>query len=130
MSSETFSSELRWAIDAAQGKQAAAITLLDLRGLGAFTDYFLVCTGLSTPQVAAITEAIEERLKAHDVRPTHREGRSGAEWLLLDYGGFIVHIFSERLREYYHLERLWRSARRFDVTDSFPDASSAGERSA
>ena len=117
MTLETLRPELRWAIEAAQNKKAAGVTLLDLTGMGAFTEYFLVCTGLSTPQVRAICDGIEESLHAHGMRPTHREGRSGAEWLLLDYGSFIVHIFSERLRQFYDLERLWRQARRLDFTD-------------
>jgi ribosome-associated protein len=107
--------ELRWAVEAAQDKQATAITLLDLTGLGAFTEAFLLCTGISTPQVTAIAEAIEETLHQHGLRPIHREGRHGAEWLLLDYGRFLVHVFTERQRDYYDLERLWRAARRIDI---------------
>ena len=106
------------------------MTLLDLTGLGAFTDFFLLCSGLSTPQLQAICDAIEEQLDRHGIRPGHREGRNGSEWLLLDYGGFIVHIFSERVRHYYDLERLWRVARRTDFTDSLPDVSAAGGQSA
>ena len=102
------------------------MTLLDLSGLGAFTDYFLLCTGMSTPQVQAICDAIEEKLDLHGVRPEHREGRNGSEWLLLDYGAFIVHIFSERVRHFYDLERLWRVARRSDFTESLPDAAAGG----
>jgi ribosome-associated protein len=128
MTTETLRSELRAAIDAALDKQAANVTLLDLTGQSAFTDYFLVCTGFSTPQVRAICDAIEEQLKLRGLRPEHREGRDNAEWLLLDYGGFIVHIFTERLREYYDLERLWRNARRTEFSDDLPGASPAGER--
>jgi ribosome-associated protein len=117
VTADTLRPELRWAIEAAQDKKAAGVTLLDLTGLGAFTNYFLVCTGFSTPQVRAICDGIEEKLQSHGLRPMHREGRQGAEWLLLDYGSFIVHVFSERLREYYDLERLWRQARRLDFTD-------------
>jgi ribosome-associated protein len=126
LSTETLRPELLSAIEAAQSKQADAITLLDLTGLGAFTDYFLLCTGYSTPQVQAITDAIEEALKARGLRPQHREGRSGAEWLLLDYGGFIVHILTERLRLYYDLERLWRMARRINFDHSAPGSSATG----
>ncbi len=129
MISKTLDPELRWAIEAAQNKQAANVTLLDLTGLGAFTDFFLLCTGFSTPQVQGVCDAIEEQLKLHDIRPEHREGRAGSEWLLLDYSRFIVHVFSERLREYYDLERLWRIARRTDFTDSMPDAPTAGGHS-
>jgi ribosome-associated protein len=122
--------ELRWAIEAAQNKQAARVTLLDLTGLGAFTDFFLLCTGLSTPQVQAICDAIEEQLELQGIRSEHREGRNGSEWLLLDYGRFIVHIFTERVRHFYDLERLWRIARRSDFTDSLPGATAAGGRPA
>ena len=126
MSTKTVRPELLSAIEAAQNKKAGAITLLDLTGLGAFTDYFLLCTGYSTPQVEAIIDAIEEALKARGLRPQHREGRSGAEWLLLDYGGLIVHVLTERLRLFYDLERLWRMARRIDFDESAPGSSAAG----
>ena len=128
MDTENVRPELRCAIEAAQDKKAGGITLLDLTGLGAFTDWFLLCTGFSTPQVQAITEAIEEALKTRGMRPTHREGRGGAEWLLLDYGGFIIHVFTERLRKFYDIERLWRMARRIDFADSddLPRAEGSG----
>ena len=108
---------LRVAIAAAQEKQAAEITLLDFKGLGAFTDGFLVCTGFSAPQVDAICDEIEQQLARIGVRLIHREGKAGAEWMLLDFGGFIVHVFTERARQYYDLERLWRAARRINFTE-------------
>jgi ribosome-associated protein len=123
LSTETVRPELLSAIEAAQDKKAGAITLLDLTGLGAFTDYFLLLTGYSTPQVEAISDAVEQALKVRGLRPQHREGRSGAEWLLLDYGGFIVHIFTERLRLFYDLERLWRVARRINFDEGTPGSS-------
>jgi ribosome-associated protein len=110
--------ELLAAIEAAQDKQAAAITLLDLRGLGAFTDGFLLCTGFSPRQVEAISDAIEERLAKLGLRHVHREGKSGADWVLLDFGGFIVHVFTESARAFYDLERLWRAARRKDYSET------------
>jgi ribosome-associated protein len=118
--------ELRWAIVAAQDKQAAAITLLDLSGLSAFTEAFLLCTGFSTPQVEAIAEAVEEKLRRHGLRPLHREGQRGAEWVLLDYGRFLVHVFTERQRLYYDLERLWRAARRIEITEPHAGISAIG----
>ncbi len=118
--------ELRWAIEAAQNKRAAAVTLLDLQGQGAFTDAFLLCTGFSARQVQAISDEIEEQLARHGLRLTHREGYDTAEWVLLDYGHFIVHIFIERSRLFYDLERLWRSARRTDVPDFGADALASG----
>jgi len=142
MTTETLRPDLRTAIDGALDKQAGNVTLLDLTGQSAFTDYFLLCTGYSTPQVRAICDEIEEQLKLRGLRPQHREGRDNAEWLLLDYGRFIVHIFTERLREYYDLERLWRNARRTTFSDDSSgagagartgfgaDTAAAGERSA
>jgi ribosome-associated protein len=108
---------LHAAIEAAQAKQAAAITLLDLKGLGAFTDGFLVCTGFSARQVEAICDEIERQLSILGISPIHREGKSGSDWILLDFGNFLVHVFTEQARQYYDLERLWRAARRLDFTD-------------
>ena len=126
MTKNTLRPDLRWAIEAAQDKKAANVTLLDLTGLGAFTEFFLLCTGHSAPQLKAICDSVEERLKEHGIRPEHREGRGGAEWLLLDYGSFVVHVFTDKLREYYDLERLWRNARRTEFSDEEPDMPAAG----
>lgn len=114
MNLETLRPEIRWAVEAAQDKQAVDVTVLKLAGTTAFAEYFLLCSGSSQPQIKAIGEAIEERLDRERVHLAHREGKSGAEWVLLDYGDFIVHIFSERARQYYDLERLWRTAERLD----------------
>ncbi len=123
MSTDSLRPEIRWAIEAAQNKKAAAVTLLDLRELGAFTDAFLLCTGFSSRQVQAISDEIEEQLARRGVRLAHREGYDTAEWVLLDYGDFIAHVFSERSRQFYNLERLWRAARRTD----FPDLAGAAQ---
>jgi ribosome-associated protein len=109
---------VRLAVAAAQNKKASAITVLDLSGLGAFTEYFLICTGFSTPQVQAICTEIEEQLYKELKRsPEHREGFPSAEWALLDFGSIIVHVFSEQARRYYDLERLWRSAPKLEIPD-------------
>ena len=109
---------VRLAVEAAQSKQAAGITVLDLKELGAFTQYFVICTGFSTPQVQAILSEIEEQLHKEMKRsPEHREGRGSAEWALLDYGAFIVHVFGEEARKFYDLERLWRSAPKLVLPD-------------
>jgi ribosome-associated protein len=110
--------EIRRAVEAAQEKHALDVTVLKLTGLGAFAEYFLLCSGQSTPQIQAIGDAIDERLGREHVRLAHREGKAGAEWVLLDYGFLVVHIFSESARQYYDLERLWRSAERFDFPDT------------
>jgi len=115
---------VRLAIEAAQNKKASGIIVLDLSGVGAFTDYFVICTGFSTPQVQAICSEIEEQLEQHLQRaPKHREGYSSAEWALIDFGGFIVHVFSEQARRYYDLERLWRSSPKLEIPDE-PGAAS------
>jgi ribosome-associated protein len=113
---------LRSAIEAAQSKKAAHVKVLDLRKAEAFTDFFLLCSGQSTRQVQAIADAIEEALRKDHVRPAHIEGYDRAEWILLDYFDFVVHIFIPATREFYSLERLWGSAREIDV----PDESGAG----
>jgi len=109
---------VRIAIDAAQNKKAAGITILDLREVGGFTSYFVICTGFSTPQVQAICTEVEEQLyKQLKREPEHREGTRSAEWALLDFGSFIVHVFNERARQFYDLERLWRSAPKLEIPD-------------
>lgn len=115
--------EVRAVVEAAQDKQASDITVLKLTGVSAFADYFVLCSGQSAPQLHAIAEAIEERLDRQGMRLAHREGKSGSEWVLLDYGSIVVHIFGEGARHYYDLERLWRNAERLDVPA--PDRPSA-----
>jgi ribosome-associated protein len=114
---------VRLAVAAAQNKKAAAISVLDLSGVGAFTSYFVICTGFSTPQVQAICTEVEEQLyKELGRSPEHREGRGSSEWALLDFGSFIVHVFSEQARRYYDLERLWRSAAKLEIPDEPEEA--------
>jgi ribosome-associated protein len=121
-----FPQAVRLAIEAMQNKKASAITVLDLRKIGTFTEYFLVCTGFSTPQMQAICSQVEEQLYRELKRePEHREGRHSADWALLDFGGFIVHVFSEQARRYYDLERLWRNVPRHDIPD-LPDSVLSG----
>lgn len=118
MKLENLPTGVRLAVEAAQNKKAAGITVLDLKELGAFTQYFVICTGFSTPQVQAICSEIEEQLDKELQRsPEHREGRGSAEWALLDYGAFIVHVFGEQARRFYDLERLWRSAPKLVLPD-------------
>jgi ribosome-associated protein len=109
--------QLKAALAAAQGRKAAALVLLDLRNTGAFTDYFLLCTGGNPRQVQAIADAVEQALKDRKVRPAHIEGYERAEWILLDYFDFIVHIFSPQARQFYGLERLWGNAVRHDIAE-------------
>ena len=118
MNYNTLPEGVRLAVEAAQNKKAAAISVLDLSGVGAFTSYFVICTGFSTPQMQAICAEIEEQLyKGLKRSPEHREGRASSEWALLDFGSFIVHVFSEQARHFYDLERLWRSAPKLVIPD-------------
>jgi ribosome-associated protein len=105
------------AAHAAGEKKATDLVLLDLRTVASFTDFFLICTGASTRQVQAISNALEETLRKKGKRPLHIEGYSSAEWILLDYGDFIVHVFSPASRRFYDLERLWRDAGRVEIRE-------------
>lgn len=115
---DSIPAHVRAAINAAREKQAADVILLDLEGLGAFTDYFLLCTGFSSPQLEAICDEIEKQLEVIGTRRMHREGKPGSDWMLLDFGSLIVHVFTERARHFYDLERLWRAARRLEFSES------------
>jgi len=108
-------SGLNEAIEAVRDKKAADITVLDLRGGAAFTDHFLICSGSNPRQIQAISDEISRRLGIMGLQPLHVEGYNHAEWVLMDYVDFVVHIFSERARSFYDLERLWRTARRIPV---------------
>jgi len=106
------------ALLACQDKHAEQITILELeKGSGAFTDYFVMCSGANPRQIQAIADAVDERLEQLGLRPTHTEGYRQAEWVLLDYVDFVVHIFSEKARQFYDLERLWKSARRVEPAE-------------
>lgn len=123
MKLESLPQGVRLAVEAAQSKKAGAITVLNLNGHAAFTDYFVICTGYSTPQLQAICNEIEEVLYKELKRsPQHREGHRSADWALLDFGGFIVHVFGEQARRYYDLERLWRAAPSLVLADEPPSS--------
>jgi ribosome-associated protein len=101
------------AIQACVDKKAEELSILEMeKGSGAFTDYFVLCSGTNPRQIQAIADEVELRLKAAGLRPTQIEGYNQAEWVLIDYVDFVVHVFSEKARKFYDLERLWKSARR------------------
>ena len=99
----------------ADDKKAQDILVLRLSAITEFTDYFVICSGTSTRQTQAIADEITDQLKKVKVRPLHTEGYNSGEWILIDYGIFVVHIFTEKSRQFYDLERLWRDAERVDV---------------
>ena len=106
------------AIQACLEKKAEELSILEMEnGSGAFTDYFVLCSGTNPRQVQAIADEVELRLKKAGLRPTHVEGYTQAEWVLIDYVDFVVHVFSEKARKFYDLERLWKSARRLEPGD-------------
>jgi ribosome-associated protein len=103
------------AIQACLEKKAEELTILEMeKGSGAFTDYFVLCSGTNPRQVQAIADEVELRLKAEGLRPAHVEGYKQAEWVLVDYVDFVVHVFSEKARKFYDLERLWKTATRLE----------------
>jgi ribosome-associated protein len=110
--------QVHQAITACQDKKAEEISILEMeKDSGAFTDYFVVCSGTNPRQIQAIADEVEERLDKSGVRPLSVEGYKQAEWVLLDYVDFVVHIFSEKARHYYDLERLWKLAKKLQVSD-------------
>ncbi|HXJ86057.1 MAG TPA: ribosome silencing factor [Candidatus Binatia bacterium] len=106
------------AIQACLDKKAEELSILEMeKGSGAFTDFFVLCNGTNPRQVQAIADEVELRLKKAGLRPTHVEGYNQAEWVLIDYVDFVVHVFSEKARKFYDLERLWKSANRLEPGD-------------
>jgi len=101
---------VREAVAAAEDRKAIDLKVLHLEKVSDFTDYFLICSGTSERQVQAIADAIQERLRSERVRPLHVEGYNRGQWVLLDYGDLVVHVFQEEPRRFYALERLWGDA--------------------
>src|SRR5579863_2487011 len=118
------------AIQACLEKKAEELSILEMeKGSGAFTDYFVLCSGTNPRQVQAIADEVELRLKTAGVHPAHVEGYKQGEWILVDYTDFVVHVFSEKARKFYDLERLWKTAKRLEPSEleSKPRSKSAGE---
>jgi ribosome-associated protein len=116
------SGDVAKAVRAALDKKAVDVVVLDLRSTPAFTDYFVLCSGINQRQVKAIADAVEETLRTVKVRAAHVEGYDRAEWILMDFFTFIVHIFTPQTREFYSLERLWGDAERIEMKDPEPAA--------
>lgn len=102
--------EVKISIKASQATKGENLVVLDLRAISSFTDYFVIMHGNSARQNLALHENIEKELKKEKIMPLSVEGKERAEWILMDYGSFIIHVFSEKAREYYSLEKLWGDA--------------------
>ena len=108
--------EVKLAIHCASEKKAFDMIALDLRGIASFTEFFIIASGSNQRQVQAIADEINEQLKKQlATRAVRIEGYTSGEWVLLDYGDFIVHIFNIEAREFYDLARLWLDARRVEI---------------
>jgi ribosome-associated protein len=110
------------ALAAAAEKKALDLVVLDLRAIASFTDFFVITSGTNRRQVQAISDGVVEHLKKNGTRAARVEGYQTAEWILVDYGDFILHVFDEKARRFYDLERLWREAVRVALP---PDKSGA-----
>ena len=101
---------VREAVAAAEDRKAVNLQVLHLGKVTDFTEYFLICSGTNERQVQAIADAVQENLRERRVRPLHVEGYNRGQWILIDYGDLVVHVFLEEQRRYYALERLWGDA--------------------
>ena len=111
--------EVKLALHCASEKKASHLIVIDLREIASFTEFFIVASGGNQRQVQAIADEINEQLKKDlSTRPIRIEGYSTGEWILLDYGDFIVHVFEKNAREFYDLERLWRDAKKVEIPEN------------
>ena len=114
------------ALRAASDKKALDLVVLDLRAIASFTDYFIITSGTNPRQVQAVADEVVEQLKKRGTRAARVEGYNTAEWVLVDYGDFVVHVFEEKARRFYDLERLWRDAARVPLPAEFAEGREPG----
>lgn len=111
--------EIKLALTCASEKKAFGLVALDLREIASFTEFFIIASGANQRQVQAICDEIQEQLKKQlNSKPVRIEGYGAAEWVLLDYGDFIVHVFEKNARDFYDLERLWRDAKKVELPEN------------
>ena len=116
------------ALHAAGEKKALEPVVLDLRDIASFTDFFLIVSGANERQVQAISDEVYETLKKLGHAAARVEGYKTAEWILLDYGDFVVHVFEQKARKFYDLERLWRESKRLELPAEFSGDSGSSLR--
>lgn len=106
----------------ADDKKAENIRILDLRGISPVSDYFVICSALSNPQLRAVRDNIEDEMKdKHGQRPIYKDGDYESQWIIIDYGNVMVHVFTPEKREYYMLEELWNDAPEIALTADAPE---------
>ena len=127
-SSSELDERVMLALHAAAEKKGLDVVVLDLREIASFTDFFVIVSGANERQVQAISDEIYETLKKHGVAAARIEGQKTAEWILLDYGDFIVHVFEHKARSFYDLERLWRESKRVQLPVEFANESNGSLR--
>ncbi|HKP45847.1 MAG TPA: ribosome silencing factor [Pyrinomonadaceae bacterium] len=118
---------IKLALHAAAEKKALDIVVLDLREIASFTDYFVITSGANERQVQAISDEVSETLKKAGTPAARVEGYKTAEWILLDFGDFVFHVFDDKARKFYDLERLWRESKRVPLAAEFNDSSLRNE---
>ncbi|MDZ7833353.1 MAG: ribosome silencing factor [Desulfobacterales bacterium] len=121
---EDLGGQLKLYVQAAMGRKARDLLLLDVRELTTLADVFMLCTGRSNRQVSAIADHIRRFLKEHGIRPLYVEGMKEGHWVLLDYGQVVIHVFYEPVRQFYDLESLWADARPLpidEIVEQLPD---------
>ena len=104
-------------INASLKRKAKNLTILNVKEVSSFADYFIICSGTSDRQVQSISASIRENLKEYGVIPLGVEGESLGKWVLMDYEDVIIHVFYEPIREFYDIERLWPDAPRMEIGD-------------
>ena len=108
-------------INASLKRKAKNLTILNVKEVSSFADYFIICSGTSDRQVQSIAASIRENLKEYGIIPLGIEGESLGKWVLMDYEDVIIHVFYEPIREFYEIERLWPDAPRMDVGDEMTE---------
>jgi len=127
VSFEELDERVRLALHAAGEKKAHDLVVLDLREVASFTDYFAIASGTNVRQVQAVADEVQEQLRRQlGSKPARVEGYNSAEWVLLDYGDFIFHVFEEKSRRFYDLERLWRDAARVPLPHGLSEPGGEG----
>ena len=104
-------------IKALDSKRAEDIRLIGIKDLTIVADYFVIANGTSTTQTKALADEVEFQLKQKGAEPVRTEGYQGANWIVLDYGDIVVHVFYKETREFYNLERLWQDGEQIDISE-------------